>query len=182
MQRRDIVDIITELHDDINLDEYRYKWDDIIDEMAENRIKNVFLNSINGIPIMNYITSEDDDAVTGHDKDLVGALLTAMKSFVNTLEGEEIEMIETTSYRWITLPSTGNEIIFVAVTDDKVEKFDCVRMLSTIRDEVVEKYRKNFMGDSITKVSQDIRDDIAQITSHAIRSFKIDRIKKLCQE
>jgi hypothetical protein len=72
--------------------------------------------------------------------ELMVGLLSAIKSFVNQLQNEEIEMIDTTSRRIVILPSMSNGLIFALIAEGAIEKSAGQVILENIRDSVIKKY------------------------------------------
>jgi hypothetical protein len=82
-------------------------------------------------------------------ENLMSGLLSAIKSFVNALDHEELEMIETTGKRIVILPSMANGLLFVLVGGLDFDKSAGLALLESIRDGVIERY-----GNVLEKTSQ----------------------------
>lgn len=139
-------------------------------------IKIIAMNSIHGTPIIHQTFDEINDPFKGHDNSLVTALVTALKMFANTLHGEEIEMIETTSYRIILLPSMASEVIFFIVADYTFDKFDGIYLLEKIRDEVLVNYREKFIGKNLIMVDSKIKKYIKVVIDTLVMALDGDKV------
>jgi len=130
-------------------------------------IKNVLIFSTSGFPIFTH-RFKGDVIGEGHSETLMQGLISAIKSFANSFNGEEIESINMTKTKMVILPSMINKIIFVLICDYADDLAGCFRILEDIRDEVLTYHLEKLQGNNLSCISNKTKFDISKIIEKVI--------------
>lgn len=129
-------------------------------------VKNILICSTSGQLIINY--KEEEEVLMDHDDMLVSALMSAIRTFILSLRGEEIERIETTNLRFIILPSVTNGLIFILISDLKSNGDKALQVLEDIRDEMLEKYGSLVRNDSFYERNPNVINGLMSIAKEVL--------------
>jgi len=127
----------------------------------------MFLFFPSGFPIFTH-RFKGDVIGEGHSETLMQGLISAIKSFANSFNGEEIESINMTKTKMVILPSMINKIIFVLICDYADDLAGCFRILEDIRDEVLTYHLEKLQGNNLSCISNKTKFDISKIIEKVI--------------
>lgn len=133
-------------------------------------IRNIMILATTGHHIYTY--RSEYDALKNHDDLLMNGLISAMKSFANSFEGEELESINMTKSKIVLLPSMINKIVIALICDYEDNLDMCYQALETIRDEIFSNYLNQLKGLNLTCIPEETKEKIKEIIEKVLKKVR----------